>query len=402
MTIKNRFPDVAPVLNLDFANTKRLDPRITFTRASTGTYVDEFGIVRTAAANQARFDHDSAGNSLGLLIEESRTNSFTYSEEFDNAAWSKSNATVTANVVAALDGTTTAELLSSSAAGTATINRAFTRNNPAFSVFIKAGSSSTANIKIQSDVVGRNVSYNANLSTGVLTAGTGNTGNLTGWTEYKSITALGNGWYRVFIGFLSSTITVNSTYSISPSLNGTAAAAGESIYIWGAQLEAGSFPTSYIPTTSSTATRSADVASMTGTNFSNWYNHNEGTLLQSFVPRGSNVTYAGRLYLSSTDYTGSYIDPITRIVHMYRTSAAENVLLKTGTYVNTAVNLGMAYDTASFSGCYNGTTVQTASSVTGTQSTLTQLLVGSGTQHISRLAYYDRRLTDAQLQALTL
>ena len=58
MTIRNSFPDVRPALNLDFANTKRLDPRITFTRSSTGTYVDEFGVIKTAASNEARFDLD--------------------------------------------------------------------------------------------------------------------------------------------------------------------------------------------------------------------------------------------------------------------------------------------------------------------------------------------------------
>ena len=69
MTIRHLYPAVEPSLNLDFANSKKLDSRITFTRASTGTYTDESGIIRTAAANEARFDHDSDGNSLGLLIE---------------------------------------------------------------------------------------------------------------------------------------------------------------------------------------------------------------------------------------------------------------------------------------------------------------------------------------------
>ena len=248
MTIKALYPTIEPTLNLDFANTKRLDPRITFSRASTATYFDENGTLRTAATNAARFDHSGAGESLGLLVEEAKTNSFTYSNYLDDATWTKTNAQVIPNALLAPDNTFTARLLNSQAAGSTSVNRNFTRNNPAFTIFIKAGSSSTANVKIQSDVAGRNVSYNVNLSTGVLTAGTGNTGNITGWTEYTSITPLSNGWYRILIGFSSSTGTVNSTYSVSPSSNGSAAAANESIYVWGAQLEAGAFPTSHIPT----------------------------------------------------------------------------------------------------------------------------------------------------------
>jgi hypothetical protein len=258
MTVKNLYPNIRPSLDLNFAATKRLDPRITFSRASAGTYVDAAGLIKSAAVNEARFDHSpTTGESLGLLVEEARTNSFTYSHYLDDATWTKTNTQVIPNALLAPDNTFTGMLLNSQAAGSANVNRAFTRSNPAFTAFIKAGSSSTANLKIQSDVVGRNVSYNVNLSTGVLTAGTGNTGNIAGWTEYTSITAMSNGWYRVFIGFSSSTGTVNSTYSVSPCANGSAAAANESIYVWGAQLEAGSFPTSYIPTPASFTSRAS-------------------------------------------------------------------------------------------------------------------------------------------------
>jgi hypothetical protein len=403
MTVNHLYPTTRPTLDLNFARQKRLDPRVTFTRGSTATYVGSDGLIKTAASNTARFDHDPVtGESLGLLVEESRTNSWTYSEQPSQSPWTQTNITVTENNVTSPDGNSTGALLSSSSSGSSYVYQTHNENIPTFTIYAKAGTTNNLWVRLQSNVVSRNVAYNFNLSDGTFSAATGNTGNLSGWTERKSITNAGNGWYRIEVGFTSTTNSVTTDYQISPSTDGNAGASGETVYIWGAQLEKDrTFPTSYIPTTSSTVTRSADLASMTGTNFSSWYNQDEGTLLQSFVPKGSNVTYAGRLYLNSTNYTGPYINPITRIVHMYRTSTAENVLLKTGTYVNTAVNLGMSYDTASFSGCYNGTTVQTASSITGTQSTLTQLLVGLGTQHIARLTYYPTRLTDSQLQELT-
>jgi hypothetical protein len=80
MTIKTRFPSIEPSLDLNFAATKRLDPRITFTRASSATFVNENGLIEAAGVNQARFDHTpTTGESLGLLVEEQRTNSFAWS-----------------------------------------------------------------------------------------------------------------------------------------------------------------------------------------------------------------------------------------------------------------------------------------------------------------------------------
>ena len=105
-------------LDLNFSQYKALTDSvsgtnlITFSRASTGTYVDSDGLIKTAVADAPRFDHDPVtGESLGLLIEEERTNLFTYSEEFDDATWLKSNATVTANDAVAPDGTSTADKL---------------------------------------------------------------------------------------------------------------------------------------------------------------------------------------------------------------------------------------------------------------------------------------------------
>ena len=87
--VTQEYPSIRPTLDLNFAATKTLDRRITFTRDSIGTYTDELGIVRTAPNNTPRFDYDpTTRESLGLLIEESRINLFTYSEEFNQSGWS--------------------------------------------------------------------------------------------------------------------------------------------------------------------------------------------------------------------------------------------------------------------------------------------------------------------------
>ena len=215
MTIKNKFPDVRPALNLDFANTKRLDPRITFTRSSTGTYVDEFGVIKTAASNEARFDHDSDGNSLGLLIEESRTNEFPYSEDFSNSSWTKVNTTVTTNAATAPDSTSTANRLQIGATNGVVYNNTVggVASNSTISMWVKAVNPGT-------DDVFRLVSA----------------GDLSG-----DLTAT-NEWVRYT--FTSNTFT-SSLHGIARPADNTAA----DVYVWGAQFEETKlFPTSYIPT----------------------------------------------------------------------------------------------------------------------------------------------------------
>ena len=88
MSLSNNFPTVSPTLNLNFAAAGRLDSRVTFTRSSTATYTNQIGLIQSAAVNEPRFDYDPVTLAArGLLVEESRTNLLTYSEQFDNAAW---------------------------------------------------------------------------------------------------------------------------------------------------------------------------------------------------------------------------------------------------------------------------------------------------------------------------
>ena len=114
MTIKSLYPTVRPTLNLNFARTKVLDPRITFTRASTATFVGADGLIKTAASGAARFDHNPAtGESLGLLVEEARTN-MAYPSIVPSATtgrWIIDGLIVTSSAGSAPDGTTTALLI---------------------------------------------------------------------------------------------------------------------------------------------------------------------------------------------------------------------------------------------------------------------------------------------------
>jgi len=117
MTVKDLFPNVRPSFFNHFSKSKVLDPRFTYTRASTATYVDENGVLQVAAANQPRFDHDPvSGVCEGLLIESQRTNFLLWSRDLTQAAWTKVNASVALTATGA-DGTlNSASVITASAA----------------------------------------------------------------------------------------------------------------------------------------------------------------------------------------------------------------------------------------------------------------------------------------------
>ena len=99
MSLSTVYPSLEPSLNLNFIRNNRLDPRITYTRSTTATYVGSDGYIKTAAINEPRFEYDPVTLApLGILLEGPRTNLLTYSEQFDNPAWVKTNATITTGV----------------------------------------------------------------------------------------------------------------------------------------------------------------------------------------------------------------------------------------------------------------------------------------------------------------
>jgi len=268
-----------PSLDLLFTNRSLVDNisgrnLITFTRASSATYVDSNRLIRTAATNEPRFDHNPAtGESLGLLIEEQRTNLLTYSEQFDNAYWGKDGTAVTPNAATAPDGTLTAGLLYTITSGIASVYSNLGTVSSAFyttTVYLKSAGFTWASVYGPQG----NISAFFNLIAGTVgTVGAGLT---------ASISSVGNGWYRCSV---TQTATYASFYVLPADANGTltSTASGTSgIFIWGAQLEQGSFPTSYIPTTTAAVTRATDAASITGANFSSWYNQSAGAIFMDY------------------------------------------------------------------------------------------------------------------------
>jgi len=259
---------VSPKLAIDFT-TASLDSRITFTRTgNTATVTNSSGNVVGINADLPRFDYNPITLACnGLLIEEQRQNIMTYSDQFNNAVYTKVNSSVTADAVTSPDGTTNADLLlpnTTNGQHRIDFTSTATAATHSFSVYAKGGGYNFIWIRIGT-------------SGGVASLTDGTTSSVTaGYTLTATLVA--NGWYRVVLVGTAAANTIVRINALSTNNTNDYAGNGTSgIYIWGAQLEAGSFPTSYIPTVAAAVTRNADVAVMTGTNFSDWYNSTQGT-----------------------------------------------------------------------------------------------------------------------------
>ena len=240
--------------------------------STVGEYIPTTSTINSAP----RFDHNpTTGESLGLLVEESRTNLCTYSEAFDDASWVKTslNGTITANQTTAPDGLNTADLYQEDAntlgrfVGKTLSATSGTTYTAVFWAKQAPGATRYAGLVMAAAVFGVNVIASYTLSgAGSVTIAASGTGTS------ASIQQFPNGWYRCSLTS-QATITTsgNIQFRISNSAaNGAATYAGDGssgLYFWGAQIEVGAFPTSYIPTTTATVTRSADVASISGSNF---------------------------------------------------------------------------------------------------------------------------------------
>jgi hypothetical protein len=388
---------------------------ITFTRASTATFFDSAGVLTSAAIDAPRFDYNpSTLAAQGLLIEESRANLWSYSDDFGNAAWTKSGVTVSTDTTTAPTGTTVADsLIEDSSTGQHRVFRSVsgtTNTNPhTLSVFAKANTRTRIYLGIaEGTTFVRQGNAIFDLSAGIVVSAGGGSGGATGGSA--TITAVGNGWYRctytLTLGGTDTTVfsdidLVSTGTTINYTGNGTSG-----LFIWGAQLEAGAFPTSYIPTTTTALTRAADVASVN--TLSPWYNSVAGTLYaeaQSLRPVGDTTRIAA---LSDGTANNSIRINAASTTQAVVTGGSTDALFSL-TYSVGAVNKwAIAYETNNTNAALNGvagTTDTTVSLPTVNQLEIGRLAAGvSGSPlvgYLRRVVFYPRRLSNAELVSIT-
>ena len=408
---------VLPRMALDFT-TGSLDARVTVTRAlNTATRVNSSGLIETINANLPRFDYVPATLACkGLLIEEARTNLALYSTQFDDVSWTKVESTVSANASNGPDGTLSADKFIPSTNNVSNhlirTNLVAPVGNNAWSVFVApAGYSWVRLLGVKGD--GTQYSAYFNVTTGVVgTVGASTTATIEG--------PFANGFYRCTIASTvsSASAAAQNQFIYAASADNTATFAGNGTsgyHLWGAQLEAGAFATSYIPTTTLAVLRNADAVSMTGTNFSSWFNANQGT----FVATTSVLNLALNRPIMQTTTAGLsngsqyvYYNPASsrfgyRVYDAAGTAVGAVNYTNAGTpVINTPYCAAIGYKTDSFAISVNGAAVglDTLGTVSGTADTL---LIGSDTSitylngHAKSLRFYPLRLTNAETQAFS-
>ena len=249
-----------PSLFLNFMNPNTLDPRIAFTRASTATYTDVNGVVQTANNDTPRWDYDPVTHALrGLLLEEARTNLILQSTDFGNAAWPKTSAVVAVPIVTtdqtfAPDGTMSGDQIVYPASGgggsMAQVSQGYTGTASAY----------TLSVWLKGSVGGEQVYIWT--QTGVANYTRLRCVLTTAWQRFSiTATLTATGW-----GFGIGVDLRDAQQSATPA---------QTIYAWGAQVELGAFPTSFIQTTGSTVTRAADIMTLPT---AGWVNQTAGTL----------------------------------------------------------------------------------------------------------------------------
>jgi len=376
-------------LDLQFAADKTLTarkgPTPVFTRASTATFVGSDGLIQSAAINAARFDHDpvSPFACKGLLIEESRTNLILRSQSIV-APWTLLGATITQDSEVAPDGTTTADTSNVTTSGANFVTQTVTvtpSTSYVFSFYVKRGTATEAAYSIVNSTAG---------------------GNIVAPTSYFSQTS-STSWNRISVSFT----TPVGCVAVIVYLTRNIASLGTT-HFWGAQLEAGSFATSYIPTVASTVVRSADTCSITGSDFTTVYNESEHTLFAE----ASGMSHAGfPSYLSFDNSTSAEQSTLAGYPSSNRAVCAEVDGGTTFASVQIAITLNQnnkmaaAMKLNSFQLAVNN--VLGTEDTSGTMATANSLKIGrnwssavlSGT--FKQVKVFRKRLPDAKLQSLT-
>jgi len=388
-----------------------------FARASAATRINKYGLIETVAISQSRLNYPLIdGVVKGCphhLLEPQRTNLVTYSEAFDNAYWTKSGSSVTSGFISP-DGTANAfKLVEGAANSQHYISRNITTGGSSYvssSIYFKANGRTKARVYVSDNATGQ-VAVDVDLF-----AGTINIPNITdgSWTDKSAtITKMADNWYRVSITGLqgAGTIAVARVYLLDDTGNTSYTGDGASgIYIWGAQLELGSYPTSYIVSNSGSATtRVAETAN--GAGDASTFNDSEGVLMAEISALADDLNIEG---ISVSDGSSS-----NRVV-IFKWNVSNTIKIRvasSGTnYVNEnltlsdvtdVIKIAVKYKQNDFSIFING--FELFSENTGlTPIGLDSLEFNSdgigGSPFYGKtkqLQYFDSALTDSELETLT-
>ena len=363
-----------------------------FTRSGSATRINSQGLIETVGNGVSRLNYPLIdGKVAGCpshLLEPQKINQLQRSQEFSNSYWINNGVTITENNEISPDGTLNADLLTGVSGGFGVVRfGTWSATNKVASCFAKKGSTELFKIANGSGGVG-GVTFN--LENGiVITEDSGFDG---------SIENYGNGWYRCTA---IDTLARSGTFSLGVT------AASESVYLWGAQLES-DYLTSYIPSTSSAVTRSAETA--TGSGDANTFNSTEGVL---YVETSALSNDLSERRFGLSDGTSSnvirvgYTSVSNRIIAVVYNGSNQAVMTYTSPDITQNSKIAVKYKGNDFALWVDGVkrSTDTSGSVFSAN-TLNSLdfNIGGGSHFYSEtkdVRVYNTALTDQELQALT-
>ena len=413
------YPNYRPRIDWNFAKTKKLDPRITFSRLGPASYVDKNGYVKLVDENEPRFDHDPlTGECKGLLMEQNVVNWIKWSSKLDvDGQWGQNNTTnVLAPDVVGPDGKTgnVYEVFEDATS-------AYHATHYSSSIPVNNGTKYTVSSWIKkgpnyrTDINGGKFQFYCSRGTGTVAyvsidptfTSITNHSN----TDTRSITQYRNGWVRVTYTFTSN----STTGSVTPHwLHGNGGSymgnGASSVYIWGCQFESMPFPTSYIPSAGDYNYRNDDIAVIDGTEFSEFFNPDEGTsVVHAHMPNSN-----GNSGLPSYTFKNSAVSAVTLglsrdngsdpAYHYYHDGTNSGFTRASANNQNMYKG-AMSFKTSDFDSYVNGSA--NTNTTTFTMPTIDNLRIG-GTGganqiggHIARFMYYPVKLPNSQLITLT-
>ena len=351
----------------------------------------------TTRLNIPRIDYTN-GSCPSLLVEPQRTNLLTYNNTFSDISWFKPNAVITLGTISSPDGLINSSILSDTVTNSShVIQKTLTVSlGQSYSISIYAKKKDLNFLIIGTTGMGTGYSY-FNINNGTI-------GNVLSGHTAKIINA-NNGWYKCVITGVTTSTVLNVLYGITAT-NGTSDYAGTGLgnYIYGTQVELGSYDTSLIPTVASSVTRNADLISKTG--------------VSSLIGQTEGTVFIDVQDLIKDTFLFSFNESTTSTISILKNTSNEIqcqvwgstlVTILSSSVLNERLKIAFAYKSGSVAVYINGVQVGTSSTTFTLPTTMdtiylpyrTAYYAVSETARYNSIQIYKTRLTDEQLTLLT-
>jgi hypothetical protein len=368
-----------------------------FSRSGSATRINKDGLIETVGNGVSRLNYPMIDGVVSgcphHILEPQRTNLIPFSEDFSQSAWIKQRTTITGNQAVSPDGSVTADKITGTGTGTSYFYDGFSvSSGTVYTISIFAKKINVNNFYINNFSQAGNIVFN--LSNG--TIDTAASGTFSG----GKIENYGNDWYRLSVQYTSGTTSSDNIgfYGQDSAL--------DAAYIWGAQLEAGSYVTSYIPTYAGTVTRSAETAN--GSGDASTFNDSEGVLMAEISALAETETFRDIRINdgSSNNRVAIRYSTTTNEIEAYVVSSGTETFK--GEYISQSIvnfnKIAIKYKENNFSFFVNGFELATdisGSTPIGLNNINFSTSLFNFYGNTKQIQYFDTALTDSELETLT-